>query len=811
MKLPHFPLAPRSKFWEIDCFFRLIFKQNIDITRTGFLILRANTESEMAMKKTLHQRALDYHSKGTPGKIEVISSKPCDTEQALSLAYSPGVAAPCMEIAKDPLKVYDYTTKGNLVAVVTNGSAVLGLGNIGPLAGKPVMEGKGVLFKQFAGINVFDIELKTNSVEEFITAVKTLEPTFGGINLEDIKAPDCFIIEERLKKEMNIPVFHDDQHGTAIISAAALLNACKVSGKKLDKIKVVFNGAGAAAIACAKLFFALGVKQKNLYMCDSKGVIYKGREEGMNEYKEPFIVETKARTLADAMKDADVFCGLSVAGAVTQDMVKSMAKKPIIFAMANPDPEILPSDVKAVRKDAIIATGRTDFPNQVNNVLGFPSIFRGALDVRATHINEEMKLAAVKALAELAQEDVPSSVSAAYKDQDFNFGPEYIIPKPFDPRVLRKVAPAVAKAAMDTKVAQLPITDFKAYEESLEALQGKMRGFIRSQINKIISHAESKKRPVPKIVFPEGSSTKILKALNTVVTENVIRPVLLGYEDVIREKITQLELDNLDGVEIIHPSHSEPYKEYVDVFYEKRKRKGILRAEAERLMADPNFYSAMMVDQGQADGLINGATQNYADCVKPILQIIGTGKRKTASGLNFVLIKDKILFFADTTVNINPTAEQLANIAIHTAKVAQHFKIKPKIAMLSFSNFTARQESPRKMRDAAELVKKQHPELMVDGEMQADTAVNSDIMERIFPFSDLKGGANILIFPNLDSGNMAYKLLQQLGGGEVLGPFLMGINKPANVLQRTSSVDDVVNSIIMTAAETQLYEESIYS
>lgn len=762
------------------------------------------------MKKNLHQKALDYHSQGTPGKIEVVSSKPCDTEQALSLAYSPGVAAPCKEIAKDPLKVYDFTTKGNLVAVVTNGSAVLGLGNIGPLASKPVMEGKGVLFKQFAGINVFDIELKTDSVEEFITAVKTLEPTFGGINLEDIKAPDCFIIEERLKKEMNIPVFHDDQHGTAIITAAALLNACKVAGKKFDKIQVVFNGAGAAAIACANLFFSLGVKRKNLLMCDSRGVIYKGREDGMNEYKEPFAVDTKARSLADAMNGADVFCGLSVAGAVTKDMVKSMGKKPIVFAMANPDPEILPSDALSVRTDVIMATGRSDFPNQVNNVLGFPSIFRGALDVRATHINEDMKLAAVKALAELAQEDVPSSVSAAYKDQDFNFGPEYIIPKPFDPRVLRKVAPAVARAAIASGVALEPIKDFEAYEESLEALQGKMRGFIRSQINKVKSRAEANKQPLPKILFPEGASTKILKAINTVVTENVIQPVLLGYEDVIRQKIEELELDNLDNVEIIHPSLSKNYRQYIDAFYEKRKRKGILRAEAERLMADPNYFSAMMVDAGDADGLINGATQNYADCVKPILQIIGTGERKTASGLNFVLIKDKILFFADTTVNINPTANQLASIAIHASKVAKHFNIKPRIAMLSFSNFSARQDSPQKMKEAARLVREQHPDLMVDGEMQADTAVNADIMERIFPFSELKGGANILIFPNLESGNIAYKLLQQLGGGEVLGPFLMGIQKPANVLQRTSSVDDVVNSIIMTAVETQLYEDEIY-
>lgn len=763
------------------------------------------------MKKTLQQKALDYHSKFPAGKIDVQSSKPCDTEQALSLAYSPGVAAPCIEIAKDPAKVYDYTTKGNLVAVITNGTAVLGLGDIGPLAGKPVMEGKGVLFKQFAGINVFDIELQCETSEDFIKAVQALEPTFGGINLEDIKAPDCFVIEETLKKTMNIPVFHDDQHGTAIITGAALINACMVSGKKISEVKVVFNGAGAASIACAKLFFSLGVKKENLLMCDSKGVIFAGRTDGMNEYKAQFAVKTERRTLSDALVGADVFCGLSVAGAVTPEMVKSMGDRPIVFAMANPDPEILPSDAKAVRPDVIMATGRTDFPNQVNNVLGFPSIFRGALDVHARIINEEMKLAAVNALAELAREDVPASVSAAYKDQSFSFGPEYIIPKPFDPRVLRKVAPAVAKAAMDSGVARKPILDFKAYEESLEAMQGKTRGFIRGQINQVIARAESKGKAVPKILFPEGSSTKILKALNSIVGEKVIQPVLLGYEEQIRGKIKELELDNLDEIPVIHPSQSPKFKQYALALYEKRRRKGVQMAEAERLMADPNYFAAMMVDQRDADGLITGATQNYADCVQPILKIIGTGARKTASGLNIVLIKDKMLFFADTTVNINPTAEQLANIAIHASKVAEHFKIQPRIAMLSFSNFTAKRENPRKMKEAARLVKLQKPHLLVDGEMQADTAVNGDIMARIFPFCELKGGANILVFPNLDAGNIAYKLLQQLGGGEVLGPFLMGITKPANVLQRTCTVDDIINTIVLTAAEAQLYEEQVYN
>ncbi|NQZ02020.1 MAG: NADP-dependent malic enzyme [Bdellovibrionales bacterium] len=760
------------------------------------------------MKKNLNEDALRYHSEGTPGKIEVVSTKPTDSERDLSLAYSPGVAAPCTEIAKDPSKVFDYTSKGNLVAVVTNGSAVLGLGNIGPLAGKPVMEGKGVLFKQFAGINVFDIELKCEDTDSFISACKALEPTFGGINLEDIKAPDCFIIEETLKGEMNIPVFHDDQHGTAIITAAAFMNAVEIAGKTLDSVKVVYNGAGAASIACARLFKSLGVPGENICMCDSRGVIYRGRADGMNKYKEEFAIDTEDRTLADALKDSDVFVGLSVAGAVTPEMVLSMNEKPIVFAMANPDPEILPPDAKKARADVIMATGRTDFPNQVNNVLGFPSIFRGALDVRATDINEEMKLAAVKALAELAREDVPDSVSAAYKDESFSFGPEYIIPKPFDQRVLTKVAPAVAQAAMDSGVATQPIKDFKAYKESLESLQGKRRGFIRSQINKVIAHSESKKKPLPKIVFPEGRSSKILKALNTIVLENVIEPVLIGYEDMIRRKIAELELDNLDNVQVIHPSKAEHYESYMNAYYEARQRKGVLRAEAERLMADPNYFGTMMLRQGHASGLVTGATQNYPDCIRPILEIIGTGRNHTASGLNMVMIDDRFLFFADTTVNIDPTAEQISSIAIHASQVAKHFGITPKIAMLSFSNFTGRQDNPRKMKEAARLVKERHPELMVDGEMQADTAVNADIMERIFPFSELKGGANILIFPNLDSGNMAYKLLQQLGGGEVMGPFLMGIKKPANILQRTCTVEDVINTIVLTAVEAQVYEEN---
>ncbi len=753
------------------------------------------------------KEALEYHSKPKPGKVEVISSKECRTEHSLSLAYSPGVAAPCKEIAKDPSKVYEYTSKGNLVGVVTNGTAVLGLGNIGPLAGKPVMEGKGVLFKQFAGINVFDIELNAPTVEEFVAAVKALEPTFGGINLEDVAAPECFVIEEQLKREMNIPVFHDDQHGTAIISGAALINACLITKRKIADCKIVFNGAGAAAISCARIFKAIGAKQENIMLCDSQGVVYRGRTKGMNKYKEEFLVDTEARTLSDALKNADVFVGLSVAGAVTGEMVKSMGKDPIIFAMANPDPEIDPNIAKQIRPDAIMATGRSDFPNQVNNVLGFPSIFRGALDTRATQINEEMKLAAVYALAELAREDVPESVSAAYADRHFHFGPDYIIPKPFDNRVLIKVAPAVAKAAMASGVAQKPIEDLAAYAHSLEMLQSRTRGFIRTIMNRVTTHTKARNQAPPTIYFPEGRSTKILKAVSSIMSEGIFSPVLIGFPDQIKAKIKELELDHLEGVTIIQPTKDPRYQSYVQDLYETRKRKGVMSAEAERLMMDPNYFASMAVHRGDAAGLVTGATMSYSECVRPILEIIGAGRSKVASGVNIVLVKDRMLFFADTTMNINPTAEQLASIAVHASKVARYFNLTPKIAMLSFTNFMGKGENPRKMQEAARIVKQRHPELTVDGEMQADTAVNADIVSRIFPFCDIKGGANILIFPTLDAGNIAYKLVQQLGGGEVLGPFIMGVKKPANVLQRTCTVDDIVNTIAITALEAQAYQE----
>lgn len=755
---------------------------------------------------SLDQEALDYHAKGKPGKIEVNSSKPCSTEKDLSLAYSPGVAVPCKVIAKDASKVYDYTAKGNLVAVISNGTAVLGLGNIGPLASKPVMEGKGILFKQFAGIDVFDIEIKSNSTAEFIAAVKALEPTFGGINLEDIKAPECFEIEETLKKEMNIPVFHDDQHGTAIVSGAALINACFVTNRKLSEIKIVVNGAGASAVACSNIFISLGVKRENLTMCDSSGVIYKGRKDGMNKYKDQFAVETKARSLTDALKGADVFVGLSVAGALTPDMIKDMKKDPVIFAMANPDPEIDPAKARQVRPDAIIATGRSDYPNQVNNVLGFPSIFRGALDTRATQINEAMKLAAIQALAALAREDVPDGVSDTYGGKAFTFGRDYLIPKPFDSRVLMWVAPAVAKAAIDSGVATRKIENWDQYRDRLEAYQGPSKAFIRSAIHRV--HQNSAGGELPKIVFPEGTSTKVLKALKTLVDEKICQPILLGYPDRVREKIRTLELKALENVQIIHPAASPNFKAYAQELYKKRQRKGVNLTEAERLMAEPNYFAAMMVDRGDADGMVSGASQNYAEAVRPILQTIGLHSNGVPGGLNLVLLEDRFLILADTTVNFDPTAEQLCQMALQAARVSEYFGQPARIAMLSYSNFTGSPGTPAKMKKAAELVRKARPELVVDGDIQGDTAVNPVIVDRIFPFSTLRGGgANVLLFPNLESANISYKLLQQVGKAEVIGPFLMGIRLSANVLQRTTTVDGIISSCVLTALEAQFFKE----
>lgn len=760
----------------------------------------------------LDQEALLYHKRGKPGKIEVISTKPCATEKDLILAYSPGVAAPCKEIAKDVSKVYDYTAKGNLVGVISNGTAVLGLGNIGPEAGKPVMEGKGILFKQFAGIDVFDIEVNAFDVDTFCNAIKTLEPTFGGINLEDIKAPECFEIEERLKAEMKIPVFHDDQHGTAIVSGAALLNAAAITNRKMENIKIVVNGAGASANSCAKIFLALGARRENLIMCDSQGVIYKGRTKGMNKYKEFFASETSHRTLHEALNGADVFVGLSVAGALTPEMLKEMAADPIIFAMANPEPEITPDRARAARPDAIIATGRSDYPNQVNNVLGFPSIFRGALDTRSTSINEEMKLAAVHALASLAREDVPEKVSTTYGGKSFKFGRDYLIPKPFDTRVLLRSAPAVAKAAMDSGVATLKIEDWEAYRESLEALQGPSKVFIRAAINRLHRNAEeSFEGKLPTIVFPEGTSTKILKALSTLVEENICTPILLGSPEKIKERISALDIPALENVQIINPINHANFYTFVEKLYEMRQRKGVSLREAEHLMLDTNYFASMMVLQGEADGMVTGATMNYADAVRPILQTIGMYKDAVPTGMNLVLLEDKFLILADTTVNKNPSAAQCAQMAIQASNVIKYFGGEPKVAMLSYSNFSGADGTPAKMREAANIVRKLSPGLMVDGDMQADTAVSGEIMERLFPFSDLKGGANVLIYPNLEASNISYKLLQQIGKTEVIGPFLTGVRRSANVLQRTTTVDGIVNSVVFTALEAQFIKATLQS
>ncbi len=743
------------------------------------------------------QEALDYHSQGRRGKIEVIPSKPCATQRDLSLAYTPGVAEPCLEIEKDPEDAYRYTAKGNLVAVISNGTAVLGLGDIGALAGKPVMEGKGVLFKRFADVDVFDIELDTHNADEVIKACQLLEPTFGGINLEDIKAPECFYIEETLKKTMKIPVFHDDQHGTAIISGAALLNALEIVGKKIGEVKVVFSGAGAAGIACAKLYERLGVRRENMLLVDTKGVVFKGRTEGMNPYKEYFASDSKARTLADAMKGADVFCGVSVKGILSQDMVKSMAANPIVFAMANPDPEITYDDAVAARTDIIMATGRSDFPNQVNNVLGFPFIFRGALDCRATAINDEMKIAATMALAKLAKEDVPDSVVRAYGGNHIDFGREYIIPKPFDPRVLLWVAPAVAKAAMETGVAKQPIRDFEAYRDSLEARLGRSREVMRFFIHKAQSNPK-------RIVFPEGEEDRILRAAQILLDEKIAHPILLGSRTFIRQRIADLGLD-LEGIQIVNPGKSPRFDEYVTAFYAKRQRKGLTRVDAERQMKTHNIFGMMMVDMEDADGLISGLTQHYPATVKPALQIIGTkpGIQRVA-GLYMMVFRDQTIFIADATVNIDPSAEVLAEIALLAARKVRQLDMTPKIAMLSFSNFGSTPHPlTEKVRRATEIVHAKEPDLMVDGEMMADTAVSREIMTEHYPFSKLTEPANVLICPDLTSANIAYKLLGKLGGATAIGPILMGIRKPVYLMAPGIEVGDIVNMAAMAVFEAQ--------
>jgi len=754
----------------------------------------------------MKEEALRYHKKKPSGKLEISSTKKLESDWDLSLAYSPGVAEPCKEIAKNHSTVFDYTGKGNLVAVLSNGSAVLGLGNIGPLASKPVMEGKAVLFKKFAGINVFDIEIQAQTIKEFVKVCKNLEPTFGGINLEDIAAPECFQIESILNEELNIPVFHDDQHGTAIITAAAFLNACYLHKKKIEDVKIVFSGAGAAAISCAKLLMSLKVKKQHITLCDSLGVIYKGRKARMNPYKTEFALHTKNRTLKEALKGADVFIGLSVKNLVTQEMVCTMSSKPIIFAMANPDPEIYPEEAKKANPAVIIATGRSDYPNQVNNVLGFPFIFRGALDVQAQKINEEMKRAAVYALAELARENVPHNVSKAYQGEIFNFGPDYIIPKPFDLRVLTTVAPAVAKAAMKSGVAKRPIKNFKKYIQELETFQSESRGFVRTAIYRVQKYNRNKKKPI--IYLPEGESPKILTALNTVISENIMEPVLLGDKNRIQNYIQDLKLFNLKNVTVLNPTSTSCVKTYAKNFYNLKKHKGLSLKESETLLSESNYFAAMAVHIGDGDALVTGATDSFVNSIRPSLRIIGSAQRKTIAGVNLVLFKNKVLFFADTAFNINPTAEQVAHTAIYTAQMARYFSIEPRIALLSFVNFSSsKAESPQKMKKAVSLVKKWKPDLKIEGEVQADIAINADIAKDIFPEFSYDKGANILIFPNLDSGNMAYKLVQQLGAGEVLGPLLVGIKQPVNILQRTCTVEDVINTLVLTVLKVYAYKK----
>jgi malate dehydrogenase (oxaloacetate-decarboxylating)(NADP+) len=744
------------------------------------------------------QDALEYHATGRRGKIEVVPTKPTSTARDLSLAYSPGVAEPCLEIEKNPEDAYRYTTKGNLVAVISNGTAVLGLGNIGALAGKPVMEGKGVLFKRFADIDVFDIEVDELDTEKFVAIVKSLEPTFGGINLEDIKAPECFEIEKRLKAEMKIPVFHDDQHGTAIISTAALFNACDLTGKRLEDLKVVFSGAGASAIACANMMVEAGVRLENLWLCDTKGLVFEGRTDGMNEYKAKFAKASELRTLGEVIAGADVFVGCSAKGVLTAEMIKSMAADPVVFALANPDPEIDYPTAVAARPDIIMATGRSDYPNQVNNVLGFPFIFRGALDVRATEINEAMKLAAAQALAALAKEDVPESVSRAYSGQKFAFGREYIIPKPFDPRVLLWVAPAVAKAAMDSGVAKHPIADFSKYKEQLEGLQGRSKDVIRT----VLHRAKADPR---RVVFPEGDHPQILQACQTLVDEGICIPILLGREEKIRARIAELHLDLAD-VEILDPEAVAWREEAIDAFHQLRRRKGITRYEADRQTRRRIVFGALMCRMGKADGLVAGISSYYPETISPCLQVVGTrpGVKKVC-GVYVLVLKNRVVFFADTTMTIDPTPDELAEIAILTADLVQHrFAMEPRIAMLSFSNFgSVDHPSPRKMQKAAQLVKQLRPDLHCDGELQADTALNADILAESYPFADVQGGANVLIFPDLNSGNIAYKLIQRLAGADVIGPITCGMDKPANVLQRHSDLNDILHLTALTVVEAQ--------
>lgn len=747
------------------------------------------------------EQALEYHANGRPGKIEVVPTKEAKTQRDLSLAYSPGVAEPCKEIFKNPEDVYKYTAKGNLVGVISNGTAVLGLGDIGPDASKPVMEGKAVLFKIFADIDVFDIEINEKDPEKFVQIVKSLEPTFGGINLEDIKAPECFYIEQQLKEQMNIPVMHDDQHGTAIISSAAMLNALELQKKKIEKVRFVINGAGAAAMACIQLYVALGARYDNFIVFDKDGVLHVGRTD-LGPIREKFAVKKSDWTLEKAMKDADVFLGLSVGNVVSQDMVRSMAKNPIVFAMANPDPEISYPDASAVRKDIIMATGRTDYPNQVNNVLGFPYIFRGALDVRAKQINEAMKLAAVRALADLAKTAVPDIVNMAYNQQSMSFGPEYIIPKPLDPRLLAAVAPAVAKAAMESGVAQKSIHNWDAYVVELNKRLG-----LDNQLMRVIG---TKARKGPKrLVFAEADNQKILKAASIIYDEGIAYPILLGDPVKINRIAEQNNID-LTDLPIIDPRSDENEEKrefYGNLFFKKRQRKGVNAYESKKLMKDRNHFGCMMVETGDADAMLSGLTKNYAEAIRPALQIIGTeeGVKKIA-GMYLLLTKKGPLFLADTTVNFNPTAEELADITMMVAKEVRTFNLTPRIAMLSYSNFGS-SDSPeaRLVAQATKILKQRNPSLIVDGEMQGSMAFNKEILKDNYPFSELVDEeVNVLMFPNLTSGNVTYNLLKEVGGADAIGPILLGLKKPVHVLQLGSSVRNIINMAIVAVVDAQL-------
>ncbi|PCI99873.1 MAG: NADP-dependent malic enzyme [Flavobacteriales bacterium] len=744
--------------------------------------------------------ALEYHSQGKPGKIEVVPTKPYSTQRDLSLAYSPGVAIPCTEIAENKENVYKYTAKGNLVAVISNGTAVLGLGDLGPEASKPVMEGKGLLFKIFADIDVFDIEVDASDVDLFVNTVKAIAPTFGGINLEDIKAPECFEIEERLKAELNIPVMHDDQHGTAIISSAAMLNAVELAGKKIEEIKLVVSGAGASAMSCSKLYLSLGAKKENIVMLDSKGVIRKDRE-GLTDDKKHFATDRKIDTLEEAMVGADMFLGLSCGGILTKEMLKTMANEPIVFALANPDPEIPYQEAINSRDDIIVATGRSDHPNQVNNVLGFPFIFRGALDVRATCINEEMKLAAVKAIAELAKEPVPEEVNEAYDEKNIVFGRGFIIPKPLDPRLITTVAPAVAKAAMDSGVAQIQIEDWEVYKEELSKRLG--------LDNKLIKNVTEKaKRNPKKVVFAEADNYKALKAAQIVNEEGIAKPILLGKKKKILDLVEEYHLD-LGDIPIIDPrssSENDRKQKFAELLFEKRKRRGITLVEARDLMRSRNYFGSAMVEVGEADALISGLTRNYGSTIKPALQVIGTDDDVTTiAGMYILFTKNGPFFFADTTVNVNPSAEDIVAITTLVAKIVERFKITPRIALLSYSNFgSAEGEDPLKMREATRMLHEQHPNIIVDGEIQANFALNKELRTEIFPFSELaRRNTNTLIFPNLSAGNIAYKLMQEMGGIESIGPILLGMKKPVHILQLGSSVREIVNMVTIAVADVQ--------